>query len=202
MSSKDKDKFDQAKIDRLQLDKFTLGKKLKEEMLTRQALEKRLDYLESEFLKQNKRLNLIEKPLDKMPYKTKGKVIETYWCYFLIGSNRGYDTTTLITEEELLKHITNFQNKYWKESCSVNVAPNNTIVFQDYKEMCYKVEAINYPRFPKTERDIYEFMLTLMEYLLVNLDQQRITLVTPHKSVMLENTQLIDELAIKAESKD
>jgi hypothetical protein len=154
----------------------------------------RLEFLEKEVARLGK---LLEKPKEKALFRKIGKVVDTHWCYFLIGSNRGYDTSTFITQKELQDHIANFQKKYWKESCSVNVAPNNVIVFQDYKEMCYKVEAINYPRFPKEERDIYEFMLTLMEYLATNLEQQRITLVTSTKSIMLENTRLVDELAIK-----
>lgn len=195
-----KDKINKNKIDRLELDRLNMTKRLRESQMSKDD-KKLIQDLLNEVENLNKRVNKVEKPVLNVPFRQVGKVVETYWCYFLIGSNRGYDTSTLITQEELITHITNFQNKYWKDSMSVSVVPNNTIVFKEYSEMCYCVEAINYPRFPKEEHDICEFMLTLMEYLAINLEQQRITLVTPTKSIMLENTRLVDELAIKAEKK-
>ena len=128
--------------------------------------------------------------------KYPGKVVDTFWCYFLLGSNKAYDTNTHIALDEVLKHVKTFQEKYWKDSVSVVVTPNNTVVFKNYNESCYRVEAINYPRFPKTEKEICEFMLTLMEYLMLNLDQQRISLVTPSKTVMIENTDLASRQVI------
>lgn len=130
----------------------------------------------------------------------KRTIVDTYTVYFLMGSNKAYDTTTLISLDDLLTSIKNFQAKYWKEPLSVNVTPNNTIILNDYKESCYRVQAINYPRFPKKPAEINEFMLTLMEYLMVNFDQERLTLVTPTTSTMLENTALLDEKAIKKSS--
>lgn len=144
---------------------------------------------------------IINTPIKETVRYPGGKIVDTFWCYFLLGSNKGYDISTIITFDEVIKHISNFQTKYDGESVSVNVAPNNTIVFKDYKEMCYRVEAINYPRFPKTERQIAKFMLTLMEYLMINLDQQRITLVTSDKSIMLENTALMDKQAVEERPK-
>lgn len=193
----DKNKRDQ--ISRLELENLILSKRLRE-ALSNKTDANRLSKIEFDITKINKRLDENSKTERKADYKLRGKVVETFWCYFLVGSNRGYDTTTFISYEEIIKHVSNFQQKYWNESISVNVSTNNTIVFKDYKEMCYRVEAIQYPRFPKSEKEIIEFMLTLMEYLAVNLDQQRITLVTPNKTVMFENTRLIDELAIKKES--
>jgi len=167
---------------------------------TEKKFEDRIKFLENKVEKLNK---LVEskKKIQTESFGRPAKIVDTYWCYFLLGSNKGYDVNTHIELPEVLKHISNFQEKYWKDSVSVNVTPNSTIIFKDYNKSCYRIEAINYPRFPKTEREIYEFMLTLMEYLALNLDQERITLVTPSKSIMIENIELIDKLAVKQKDK-
>lgn len=117
----------------------------------------------------------------------KKKRVDTFYCYFVIGVNHGYDKDTEISKQQLIDHIANFQKQYWDDSCSVNVADQQTIVYGDYCEDCYKVEAINYPRFPKKRSKIEKFMLTLIEYLMVNLKQNRITLVMPDSTIMLQN---------------
>lgn len=47
---------------------------------------------------------------------------------------------------------------------------------------------IQYPRFPRKVRDIKKMAMLLANKLLVGLDQNRVTVTTPHKSYLIENT--------------
>lgn len=49
---------------------------------------------------------------------------------------------------------------------------------------------INYPRFPRTRKDIRKRALKLCEILMTELRQTRATVTTPFKSYMLENQYL------------
>jgi hypothetical protein len=51
------------------------------------------------------------------------------------------------------------------------------------------VEYINYPRFPRTEEQILKKTLALGEILRVQLFQERITVVTPETTYLLEDEQ-------------
>jgi len=112
--------------------------------------------------------------------------IKTFHCYFVIGSNRNYDKETHISKKELLKLVKIHQEHTKTKSQAVCVS-DCKIVFEDYEEDCYKLEVINYPRFPSREDQIVKYLSELIEYLMLNLDQQRVTLVTPTKSIMFEN---------------
>ena len=46
---------------------------------------------------------------------------------------------------------------------------------------------IQYPRFPRTRKEILRRSLLLAEKLMIGLKQYKVTVTTPHKSYMLEN---------------
>jgi len=111
----------------------------------------------------------------------------TYEAYLTIGSIRGYNGIT-IDKNELISSISNFQLAFENEhgySCGVRILKSK-VVFQGYSEDCWDVHIINYPRFPQSVYQLHEFIMRLAESLLGELDQERVTVVMPDTSVMLE----------------
>jgi hypothetical protein len=51
----------------------------------------------------------------------------------------------------------------------------------------YIVGLINYPRFPKDQEDIRKYAFTLAKLLKDKLEQKRVSIVFPDKTVMLED---------------
>lgn len=49
---------------------------------------------------------------------------------------------------------------------------------------------IQYPRFPRSEKEIKDRALKLAERLMIGLNQYRVTVVTPTESIMLENNNV------------
>ena len=110
---------------------------------------------------------------------------KTYEVKLHIGSMRGYHGTQF-TKEELIKKIAEFQGKLQWAAMTVRVSAT-TFVFQDYKEDGYEVVAINYPRFPKEKKRIKLFMRDLAKHLIIEFEQNRITVTEPKKSIMFES---------------
>ena len=111
------------------------------------------------------------------------KKCKSYEVKLHIGSVRGYHGQPF-TKEDLIAKIGKFQEP--PTSCSVRVTPT-TFVFRDYVEEGFEVVAQNYPRFPKENKNIRKFMRGLAKFLLVELEQNRITVTDPKKSIMFES---------------
>ncbi|MHA1949672.1 MAG: hypothetical protein ACW987_07355, partial [Candidatus Thorarchaeota archaeon] len=57
----------------------------------------------------------------------------------------------------------------------------------EYHEKGFEVVAINYPRNPRENTEIWNFMFSLAKYLVVKFEQNRITVMDSEKSVLLED---------------
>jgi hypothetical protein len=112
------------------------------------------------------------------------KKVATFEVRIYIGSHYGY-TDEKFTFEELKSTIRDFQ---YENTCSVRIAPT-TFFVKDYEEQGWEITAINYPRFPKPESEIYDFALGLASTLLEKFKQERISFVTANETVMLESTK-------------
>jgi len=53
------------------------------------------------------------------------------------------------------------------------------------------VGLINYPRFPATKAQVQEHAMNLAEILLKKMEQQRLSIVYPDKTVMLTNEEVV-----------
>ena len=114
------------------------------------------------------------------------KKTNTYEVKLHIGSIRGYHGEAY-GKWSLINKISEFQKRLSDQlACSVRVTPT-TFVFKDYVEEGWEIVAANYPRFPKKKEQIKEFMQLLAQYLMKELEQNRITVTEPKKSIMFES---------------
>ena len=112
------------------------------------------------------------------------KTCKSYEVKLHIGSLRGYHGEKF-TKEDLIAKISEFQKGLLFAAQTVRVTPT-TFVFQDYAEEGWEIVCLNYPRFPKDKKSIRGFMRLLAEWLLKALDQNRITVTEPNKTITFE----------------
>ena len=110
--------------------------------------------------------------------------VQTYWAKIYIGSVRGYNGSKFF-DHDVIAAIGEFQKRHEAERIldaaelvSVTVT-NTTYVVRDYVEDGFEIAAINYPRFPKTNQEIFVYIHALAEFLLNKFEQNRLSLVTP-----------------------
>lgn len=70
----------------------------------------------------------------------------------------------------------------------MTVTPTN-FRYLDGSENGVVIGYIQYPRFPRTETEIIERAIKVGEELMKNLRQNRVTITTPHESIMLKNDE-------------
>lgn len=93
-----------------------------------------------------------------------------------IGSCYRYSDEQFL-ESDLLHSIEKYQKSVEdSQLCSLRISPTSFKV-RDYYERGWEVVAINYPRFPKEHEVILEFMLGLAEFLILYLNQNRISVI-------------------------
>jgi len=111
----------------------------------------------------------------------------TVECYLTVGSQVRYGGRT-VSYDELCGYVSQFQIDFEEEHgyfCSVRILRSEVIV-QKYYEMCYDIHVVNYPRFPFCEDFIFNFARCLTKYLLVKMDQNRISLFMSGETEMYE----------------
>jgi hypothetical protein len=116
------------------------------------------------------------------PYIRK-KTLPTYEAKLYMGSRVGYAGREF-AEEEIRTAIQEFQEV--REVIPVRIA-NVTFAAGDYHEKGFEIVAINYPRHPRKPSDIWNFMFSLAEHLLVQFEQNRITVIDNEKSILIED---------------
>lgn len=97
-----------------------------------------------------------------------------------IGSKEGYDGR-IFAREELIEKVRQFQKQM--DMVSVRITPT-TYLAGDYVEDGWEIAAINYPRFPK---DPTAFMKNLAIYLISELKQNRISIMTANETFLFES---------------
>jgi hypothetical protein len=111
------------------------------------------------------------------------KTLPTYEVRAYIGSVYGYNGAKF-SKEELAEAISHYQNII-EVALAIRLTPTS-FVFQDYVEDGWEIAAINYPRFPKKHQQIDDFMFGLSNYLLNRFKQNRMSVVSPSVTVLIE----------------
>lgn len=112
---------------------------------------------------------------------------KTYEAKIYLGSKEAYKGKEF-TLEDLTKFIGSFQKDKDKDACPLRIAECH-YMFEDYIEKGWEVVVINYPRFPKPESKLFEFMSDLAKALLMQFKQNRISLVTPTQTYMYSSEE-------------
>jgi len=114
------------------------------------------------------------------------KRVSTHETKIYIGSQEGYSGPAF-SEYDLRQAIGEFQESCdISVACSVRISPTRYI-FRDYSESGWEIVVINYPRFPKDKVVIETFSERLAEFLLKTFKQNRMSVVGPVNTYMLEN---------------
>lgn len=118
----------------------------------------------------------------------KQTAVKAWSATMTVGKLRGYHGKK-ISEEELRDSIAEFQRNssiLTSANCAVKIV-DSEVIFEDYREECWDITVINYPRFPLKESCLESFIVDLCEWLLLKLEQNRITICLPNKHIMLES---------------
>jgi len=106
--------------------------------------------------------------------------LPTYEVKIFVGLRIGYS-----------KMINNFQTvinicqNYCNEVCLCVTVTPTTFVYVNGNEPGAIIGLINYPRFPSTEEDVCNKAIKLAEILKEELQQQRVSVMTPTESIMI-----------------
>ncbi|GAL67781.1 hypothetical protein [Jejuia pallidilutea] len=112
---------------------------------------------------------------------------------FVIGLQKGY-TKNLLTKQDVIKALQQEQEQliHTKNVYLSAAISNCDIVLSGQVEPSVKLEFINYPKFPLSEKDFKENVLLLAKKILKALEQNRSVVVFHDEIVMLEGTEIID----------
>lgn len=108
--------------------------------------------------------------------------VKTYTIQIWVGLREGYSETVHSIDD--VRGICDMYVSKHKDC--VSITPTE-FRYVDGSEPGVIVGLINYPRFPKTKEDMHLSAAILGHMLMTGLGQQRISIVTPKKTYMLEN---------------
>lgn len=115
------------------------------------------------------------------------KTCHTYTATIYCGLLEGYTPSESIQEEEDKMEIAyNICREYCDKVGLCLTFEKTHFIYTSGGENGIKVGLINYPRFPSTPSEIQKHAGILGERLLVELKQQRLSIVYPDITVMLE----------------
>lgn len=113
--------------------------------------------------------------------------VESHSHTIFIGSREGYNGK-VFELYDVIDELGKFQKQYDKDFVTLRVE-RCFYVAGDYNESGFSINAINYPRFPKTRDATLEFMEQLTIHLLKHFKQNRVTLVTPYNTYLFESNE-------------
>ena len=116
-----------------------------------------------------------------------------YSATITIGSQIGY-STDLYSKKTLINALQQFQKEQIKErnvylSCCISECE---IVLSEQIEPHFKLDFINYPKFPLEEKPFKNEIELLTVFLMDELHQNRIVVVYHNETKMFENNKEID----------
>ena len=114
------------------------------------------------------------------------KTLRSYNVQIWVGLKNTYNDKIVYTLDEVRKICDNYVNDI--KDC-VTITPTE-FRYVGGNESGVIVGYIQYPRFPRTKREIRKRALKLAELLMIELNQYRVTVTTPNKSYMLSNDSL------------
>lgn len=107
-----------------------------------------------------------------------------------LGSRENYNGQ-IFSREVLLHTIENFQ-LVQPELIPVRVTDTG-FKAGDYWELGWELAVINYPRRPRDEKELSEFMHSLAQHLLIVLRQNRISIVERDEITMYEHPNAVEK---------
>lgn len=111
--------------------------------------------------------------------------VKTYFANIYVGLRVGYRN-----EINSIDKVNNICQDYCnKISYCVTITPTK-FVYKNGEEPGAIIGLINYPRFPSEEDQILKKALDLAEILQKELKQYRVSIVTPDKTIMLEDEEI------------
>lgn len=125
--------------------------------------------------------------------KIRETAIKTFQASILIGLEKGY-TQKRIFEDEVFQTVRRFQLVNSEERnifLSASISDCN-IVLNNQNEPHFKIDFINYPKFPLEENVMKESIISLSKKLMITHHQNRIIIVFPDETIMLEQSDEID----------
>lgn len=114
------------------------------------------------------------------------KEVATFEAKIYIGSRAGYGGEPF-TQDQLVEFIQQIQVQAGRpeDVVSVRVSPTEFVAGK-YREAGWEVTAICFPKFPRPHDEIRRFARTLAEHLLARFRQNRVSIVCPDRTVMIE----------------
>ena len=109
------------------------------------------------------------------------KTVDTFTATIYVGLKRGY-SNFVHSYADAIKIVTNFTNKV---QIGVTVTPTH-FYYVSGDEPGLIIGFINYPRFPSTPEEIERKVIELVTLLHEKLEQYRITVVFPTKTIMFD----------------
>ena len=107
---------------------------------------------------------------------------KTYWVNICVGMKVGYDGRDILPNEVIGK-VKHYVNNI--ENIGVTVTFNE-ILYPQGHEKGATIGLINYPRYPKKRRKLWNTAVHLARYLREELQQERVTVVSPHDTLVIE----------------
>lgn len=125
--------------------------------------------------------------------KIRETAIKTFQASIFIGLEKGY-TQKRIFEDEVFQTVRRFQLVNSEERnifLSASISDCN-IVLNNQNEPHFKIDFINYPKFPLEENVMKESVISLSKELMIKHNQNRMVVVFTDETIMLEQSDEID----------
>lgn len=115
------------------------------------------------------------------------KIVETYQVTIALGLKEGYTG-----KQHTLDNITEFVLRFCTDNkLGVTITPTRFVYVNGWEDGVL-IGIINYPRFPKPILEIKQTAISLAMKCMRRFKQHRVSVITPNKTIMLENTKLPD----------
>lgn len=112
------------------------------------------------------------------------KEVPTFEARIYIGSRVGYGGQEF-TKEDVVALVQTLQAADGDRLTTVRVSPTEFVAGQ-YREPGWEVTSISYPLYPHREAEVRAWTRSLAEHLLARFGQNRVSIVYPDRTVMLE----------------
>jgi hypothetical protein len=105
---------------------------------------------------------------------------KTFFANIYVGAKEGYDG-----KEHSLEEALNICQSYCDKIGYAFTVTETNFVYKYGREKGFIIGLIQYPRFPKKEREIIEHAIQIASIFLVKFKQNRISIVTNKKTYMI-----------------
>lgn len=113
--------------------------------------------------------------------------LPTYYANIWLGLKNGYDG-----EIGDIQFVKNYCQEYVEKGLCVTITETE-FIYTGGNEPGVIIGLINYPRFPKEDGEVLAEAIQLAEQLMRSFEQYRCSIVTPHRTFLMENEDKKDE---------